>query len=266
MAYVEVDKDVRLFVQDLGSGSPVVLVAGFGMNHDVWDRQVRVLAEDHRVICVDQRGHGGSDAPLGGYDIDRLALDLCTVLDQLDVRDCTLVGWSFGGQVAFKVAAEYSGRVARLILVGSNAVRASRSAEFPFGREPEGTVRAVVADEHRDRLAARRATIALGFHGEPDSVVLDWLVRCSLRMPSWAAVACYRAMLYTDLIADIPKVTLPVLQIVGASDPVHSVKGARWLSERLADTRLAEIPECGHYPMIEAADDFDALLTDVAAL
>lgn len=264
MTYVEVDKDIRLFVQEVGSGRPVVLVAGFGMNHEVWDRQVRVLAENHRVLCVDQRGHGRSDAPLGGYEVERLAIDLCTVLDQLEVRDCTLVGWSFGGQVAFKAAAE-SDRIAQLVLVASNAVRASRSAEFPFGSRPETLERSLVAAECANRLAARRATISAGFHGEPDGDVLEWLVRSSLRMPSWAAVACYRSMLHTDLLAAIPTVTVPVLQIIGAADPVHSARGARWLNQRLADARLIEIADCGHYPMIEAADEFDAALAAFAA-
>jgi non-heme chloroperoxidase len=265
MAYIEVDTDVRLFVQDVGSGPPVVLVAGFGMNHEVWDRQVRVLADRHRVLCVDQRGHGRSDAPLGGYEVERLALDLGTVLERLDVEDCTLVGWSFGGQVAFKAVATDPGRVARLALVGSNAVRASRSTEFPFGREPAGMLRALVDAERNNRLAARRETISSGFKGEPGRDVLDWLLRCSLRMPSWAAVACYHSMLCTDLVADLPKVTVPVLQVIGAADPVHSARGARWLNERLADARLVEIADCGHYPMIEAADEFDAALAAFAA-
>jgi non-heme chloroperoxidase len=52
-----------------------------------------------------------------------------------------------------------------------------------------------------------------------------------------------------------------VLQIIGTTDPVHSAKGARWLQQQLPDARLLEIPECGHYPMLEAADEFDAALT-----
>ena len=139
-------------------------------------------------------------------------------------------------------------------------VRASRSPEFPFGREPGPTVAALVGAERRDRIAARRATIASGFAGEPDPQVLDWLVRCSRRMPSWAAVACYRSMLETDLVDDLPTVDLPVLQVIGEKDPVHSAKGARWLQERLADARLVELAGCGHYPMIEAPDAFDEAL------
>jgi pimeloyl-ACP methyl ester carboxylesterase len=265
MVHVEVDRNVRLYAQDLGSGPPVVLVAGFGLDHRVWDRQVRLLSARHRVICVDQRGHGLSDKPLGGYEVERLAQDLGAVLDRLEVADCTLVGWSFGGQVAFKLTADRPELVGRLVLVGSNAVRASRSPAFPFGLEPEKLAPALVAAEERDRLAARRETIARGFANPPAEDALRWLLDCSLQMPSWAAVACYRSMLHTDLLDCMPRVTVPVRQIVGAADPVHSARGARWLAERLADADVVEIADCGHYPMLEAPDAFDAALLDTLA-
>jgi non-heme chloroperoxidase len=262
VTYIEVDDGVRLHVQDLGAGDAVVLVSGFGLDHQLWDRQVRVLAEQgHRVVCVSQRGHGLSDHPLHGYDIDRLAGDLLSALEKIGVSNACMVGHSFGGQVAFRASATAPQVVSRLVLVGSNAVRASRSDDFPFGAPPEAVLDALVAGEQDDRITARYKTILSGFGAEPDPRMVDWLVGCSLRMPSWAAVACYRSMLTTDLLADIPRVTQPVLQLIGETDPVHSAKGARWLQRQLHDATLVEIPDCGHYPMLEAADAFDAALT-----
>jgi len=263
MPFVTVDHDVRLHVQDLGDGPAVVLISGFGLDHQLWDRQGRLLTEaGYRVLCLDQRGHGRSDAPLGGYDVAQLATDLLTVLDERGVSDATVVGHSFGGHVAFRAAAASPDRVSRVVLVGSNAVRASRSEGFPFGAPPQPMLDAMIADEHRDRVGSRYRTITSGFGAEPDPRLVDWLVRCSLQMPSWAAVACYRSLLTTDLLADIPRVTQPVLQVIGAADTVHSAKGARWLVEQLPDSRLVELPDCGHYPMLEAADTFDAALRE----
>lgn len=260
MTYVDVDR-TRLHVQDLGRGGPVVLVSGFGLDHQLWDRQVRVLAAaGHRVLCVDQRGHGRSDKPLDGYEIATLAHDLEVVLERLDVGPATVVGHSFGGQVAFGLAASSPQLVERLVLVGSNAVRASRSDDFSFGRPPEAMLAALTKAEQDDRLGSRVTTIASAFGSLPDDRMLDWLVRISLQMPSWAAVACYRSMLETDQVAAIDRVTQPVLQVIGATDPVHSAKGARWLNEKLSDATLVEIPDCGHYPMLEAAAAFDELL------
>lgn len=264
MTRIEVAPDVHLNVQDVGEGHPVVLVPGFGMSLQVWDRQARVLAANgFRVVCLDQRGHGESDKPLHGYEIDQLGRDLAAVLDALQIDQCMLVGWSFGGQVAFNVATTRPELVRRLVLVGSNAVRASRSEAFPFGRTPDAMVQVQIDMEHADRLAARRSTIAAGFAEPPRADLLDWLVRLSLAMPSWVSIACLHSMLESDQVDAMPLAKLPVLQIVGTADPVHSVKGARWLSERLPDARLAEIAGCGHYPMFEAADEFEELLLDL---
>ena len=89
MMRVEVERGVELHVQDLGAGRPVVLIAGFGLDHEVWDAQVRLLTgAGLRTICIDQRGHGSSDKPLGGYEVERLAEDAAAVLDTLDLEHC----------------------------------------------------------------------------------------------------------------------------------------------------------------------------------
>ena len=252
---------MRIHVQDLGDGPAVALVSGFGLDHELWDRQVRLLTDrGFRVLCVDQRGHGFSDTPLHGYDIDRLAADLVAALDRLEIGTATVVGHSFGGQVAFRAAATAPELVTGLVLVGSNGVRASRSESFPFGEPPGPLLQSLLADEHANRVGARYRTIESAFAHEPDPRTVDWLVRCSLRMPSWAAVACYRSLLTTDLLSDIERVVQPVLQIIGAADPVHSAKGARWLRRHLRAATLVEIPDCGHYPMLEAPDAFESAL------
>ena len=260
---VEVEPGIELFVQDLGQGRPVILIAGFGLSHEVWDAQVRRLAgKGNRSVCIDLRGTGGSDKPLGGYEVDRLATDVAAVIEHLDLKRATIAGWSFGGQVAFRVAASAPERIAQLVLISSNGVRASRSDDFPFGRPPEETEPALIGAEKNGRLGARRDTIAAAFAGKPDPDTLEFLVRCSLQMPSWAAVACYRSMLRTDLLKDLPRIQVPVLQIFGTGDPAHSGKGARWVAEQLPESRIVELEGCGHFPMFEATEPFDAALLD----
>jgi non-heme chloroperoxidase len=259
MTLVEVADGVEVDVQDVGDGSPVVLLAGFGLDHEVWDAQVRALGGEHRVVCIDLRGTGRSSKPYDDYGIDVLADDVERVLERLALTDVALVGWSFGGQVAFRVAAD-SRRVSRLVLVASGGVRATRSDSFPFGAPAEALERALIGAETSDRLAARATTIRRGFHHTPPPHVLDFLVGCSLRMPSWAAVACYPTYLHADLNDRIDDVTVPVLHIVGDADPMHGQDGVRWLSERLTDSRVQVLPDCGHYPMFEAPEAFDEAL------
>jgi pimeloyl-ACP methyl ester carboxylesterase len=265
MSMIEVEPGLALHVQDVGEGRPVVLLAGFGLDHAVWDEQVRVLAADHRVVCIDLRGTGGSAKPYAGYDIDRLVADVLAVLEHLDLREVTLVGWSFGGQISFRLTALHPERVAQLVLVGSNGVRASRSEAFPFGGPADVLEQQLVGAERADRLKARRETMISGFGAPPRPDVLDFLVSRSLQMPSWAAVACFATYLHTDSVELVDRIRVPVLQVRGGADPVHSPRGAAWLQEQLPGGRLVELADCGHYPMFEAAGAFtDALRSFVA--
>jgi pimeloyl-ACP methyl ester carboxylesterase len=243
----------------------VVLLAGFGLDHEVWDAQVRELGPSYRTLAIDLRGTGRSDKPIDDYGMPRLVADVRTVLDRLDLNDVSLVGYSFGGQIGLALAATGDRRLSQLVLVCSNGVRASRSEEYPFGPPPDKLETALILGERSRRPAARRANVASGFHTSPDADLLDWLVAAQLRMPSWSAIACYSTYLHTDLSPQLPRIQIPVRQIVCADDPVTPVAGATWLQQRLADAELTVIENCGHYPMFEAADRFDAALAGYLA-
>ena len=257
---VEVEPGVSIHVESYGAGRPVVLVAGFGLNSEAWQGQVHPLTQaGYRAVALDVRGTGQSSKPLTGYAMDRLAADIVAVLDALDLRDVTLVGWSFGAQMALRVAATAPERLAQVVFVGSNAVRASRSAEFPFGGDADDLEARLVRAEQTRRVETRRRTIASAFLAEPDPDVLGWLLRMQLRMPSWAAIECYSTYLQTDQVALLHALSMPVLQIMGTADPVSPIEGAAWLQPRLAAGRLVELT-CGHYPMLEVPAEFDAAL------
>lgn len=260
MPLVEVEPGVGIHVEDHGSGHPVVLIAGFGLNSEAWQGQVELLTNHgYRVIALDVRGTGKSAKPLQGYGMDRLAADVVAVLDALEVSRAVLVGWSFGGQIGMRVAVTAPDRVSALVMVGSNGVRASRSAEYQFGPDGADLEGRLVHLERTKRIVTRRRTIQSAFATEPDPDVTAWLLRMQLQMPSWAAIASYPTYLHTDQIADLPTLKLPVCQIMGAVDPVSPIEGAAWLQERLSDGRLITL-DCGHYPMLEVPAAFDRAL------
>jgi pimeloyl-ACP methyl ester carboxylesterase len=260
VALVEVEPGISVHVEDLGAGPPVVFVAGFGLNADAWQGQAHPITQaGRRFVALDVRGTGRSSKPLGSYAMDRLAADIVAVLDALDLHDVTLVGWSFGAQMAMRVAVTAPDRLARVVFVGSNAVRASRSDEFPFGGDAADLEARLVRAELRKRVETRRRTIASAFKEEPDPDVLRWLLDMQLLMPSWAAIPCYRTYLATDQTADVAALKLPVVQIMGTHDPVSPIVGAAWLQERLPTGRLIEL-DCGHYPMLELPAEFDEAL------
>ena len=88
---------LELYYEDHGSGPPVVLIHGWPLNGDAWEKQIpALLAAGHRVITYDRRGFGRSSKPAIGYNYDTFAADLETVLSTLDLAGVSLVGHSMG--------------------------------------------------------------------------------------------------------------------------------------------------------------------------
>lgn len=116
---------IELLVRELGPGDapPMVLVHGWGDDSMVvFPRIAPGLAEDFRVVMVDNRNNGKSDHVRGGHTIEDLAEELDGVLDHLGVADATVFGFSMGGLVAQQLARVHPDRVARLALSGTAAV------------------------------------------------------------------------------------------------------------------------------------------------
>jgi pimeloyl-ACP methyl ester carboxylesterase len=92
---------LRLQVAELGEGPPVLLLHGWPQHSGCWRYVAPLLAEHHRVICPDNRGFGGSDAPGRGYDPQTFAADAIALLDALEVPSAFLVGHDWGGFAGF---------------------------------------------------------------------------------------------------------------------------------------------------------------------
>jgi non-heme chloroperoxidase len=266
MTHIEVETGVRIHAQIVGTGRPVVLLHGWAFDHRIWDRQVRVLAETgHTTIAVDLRGHGRSDRPYGDYPVKQLAQDVVSVIETLTPGPVVLVGWSLGGVTAFRAAVQAPELVTKLVLVGSNGVAASRQPDFPFGQPASAHLPTLRAAELTDRLQARRRLLRSAFATSPDDTVVEHLLQLTLDTPSWAGAATLATLLNCDQVADLPRLRVPVVQIIGDKDPVFSRRGAAWLAEQIPGMQQIVLRDCGHYPMVEAADAFDqALLTATA--
>jgi 3-oxoadipate enol-lactonase len=106
----------RLRYSTAGTGEPVVLIHGFGLDAGMWDPQWRVLQKEHRVIRYDLRGFGSSTVPTGPYSH---CDDLFGLLDFLEARPAHVVGLSMGGRVASRFALEQPASVRSLTLIDS---------------------------------------------------------------------------------------------------------------------------------------------------
>ena len=121
----------EIYYEESGEdGLPVVFVHSFGGSTLHWEAQVNHLKKSRRVITLDLRGHGRSDAPKNiEYVVDSLATDIAAVVDSLNINRFVLVGHSMGGAAVIAYAGAHPQRVAGILLAGTSGKSSAKEAK-----------------------------------------------------------------------------------------------------------------------------------------
>lgn len=112
---------ISIAYSDEGTGLPIVFLHAFPLNRTMWATQEEALSSQFRIITIDLRGHGESDAPLWRYTLDQSADDVSTLLDHLGIQRALFVGLSMGGYILFAFYRKYAARVKGLVLADTRA-------------------------------------------------------------------------------------------------------------------------------------------------
>ena len=146
---------IEIYYEDHGSGPPVVLIHGWPLNGDAWEKQVgALLAAGHRVITYDRRGFGRSSKPGIGYNYDTFASDLNILLNTLNLTNVSLVGHSMGtGEITRYIGKYGTKRLRKAVLIGTLGPYLLKAADNPDG-VPASVFNGVRAGIKADRPAA----------------------------------------------------------------------------------------------------------------
>ena len=273
MPYVTVGREnsaaIRIYYEDHGSGPPVVLVHGYGLNGHSWEKQeTALLAAGHRVITYDRRGFGASSRPSTGYDFDTLADDLHVLLSWLDLHEVVLAGFAMGtGEVVRHLAVHGSGRVKAAVLIAPLLPFLLKTED-----NPDGIDRGVL-DDISARIAADRPAAMKDFMDRSYNV--DLLGGGRVSDQAWqnsfyvaisasanAALRCVTACL-EDFRADLAAISIPVLVIHGDQDRVLPYEvTSRRLPALLKDVRSTIIAGGPHAIIWTHADEVNQALLD----
>lgn len=249
----------RLHVTTRGTGPPIVLVHGWKGSSRVWDRTVAALEDRFLVVAYDLRGMGASEKPDTSYDFDEHAADLAAILDTLDLRDVTLVGWSMGCSVSLQHMARSGSRVGRLVLV-NGPIRLTRAEDFPWSMtqaELDGYVDAV----ERFWPEGERAFQREAFH-RPIEHVVDWLLAIALQTPLDVVLKTVRAQSLLDHRDVVRSLAVPVLAVYGRYDPYYPPELADWIVGAARRGEALIMEHSAHLPFLEADA---AVFNDVVA-
>src|ERR1700676_2432825 len=230
MSFIKVGQEnsapIEIYYEDHGSGSPVVLIHGWPLNGDAWEKQTAALvAAGHRVITYDRRGFGRSSKPGVGYNYDTFAADLNALLGALDLTGVSLVGHSMGtGEITRYIGKYGTKRLRKAVLIGTLGPYLVKAPDNPECVDPK------VFDDTRAGLKADRPVALMEFLknfysvGGADGkrvservIEANWAV--AIRASPIGTGACVDAWI-EDFRKDIARNDLPTMIIHGDDDRI----------------------------------------------
>jgi non-heme chloroperoxidase len=244
----ENDTDISIYYEDHGSGQPVVLIHGYPLNSDSWERQEpALLAAGYRVIRYDRRGFGQSSRPTTGFDYDTFAADLNALLEQLALDEVVLVGFSMGtGEVTRYLGKYGSARVRKGVLFGAIPPFLLKTDDNPEGVDGQ-VFKGIQAAIVKDRYAYFKDFLDNFYN-------VDKLGPARISEQAWqgsfnvaagssphATYACVGTWL-TDFRADLPNIDVPMLVVHGTEDRILPYEStAKRLPGLVANLKLISV-------------------------
>jgi 3-oxoadipate enol-lactonase len=253
-------KDIELNVVERGTGTPLLLVHGFPLDHSMWQGQQGGLADICRVIAPDLRGFGQSDVTPGKVTMQQLADDMAALLDALGIKQpIVFCGLSMGGYVAWQFALQHAERLAKLILCDTRAV--ADSAEAAEGRKKtaervlaEGPQ--VVAEAMLPKLFSPNGNV----RDKPwVTQTRDVIMRTS---PAGIAAALLGMAERPDVTSQLPAIDTPALVLCGQHDVISPPAEMREIANKLPHARFVEIARAGHMAPLEQPGAVNAAIRE----
>lgn len=255
MSVITTDDSTNIFYKDWGprDAQPIVFSHGWPLTSDAWDGQMLFFgSRGYRVIAHDRRGHGRSDQPWDGNDMDRYADDLAALIETLNLRQAILVGHSTGGgEVAHYIGRHGSKRVAKVVLVGAVPPLMLRGRDNPEGLPLE------VFDSIRAGVATNRSQfyydLTIPFYGfNRAGAVVNEGLRESFRLQGLAGgikgqYDCVHEFSEVDYTEDLKAIDKPTLIVHGDDDQIVPLGASAMKAAALiSNAKLEVYPGGGH--------------------
>ena len=246
---------IKIAYTDQGKGIPVVFVHGYPLSKAMWELQAAALSSSCRVITIDLRGHGESDAPLWHYTVETFADDIQGLLDHLSIGQAVLAGFSMGGYVVFAFYRKYRDQVKGLILADTRP-----QPDTPEGRQGRFKTAQTAQKDGAGAIAEAMIPKLLS----PASVqsrfdLVEAVRQIITQTPVTGIAGDLMAMAERpDSVPLLSEIACPTLILVGEQDGLTPPADAKLMAGKIKKARLEIIPGAGHLSNLENPEAFNS--------
>ncbi len=230
-----------------------------------WQKNVPELAESHRVIALDLRGHGLSGKTDEGHRLARYARDVRHLLATLELAGVSLVGWSMGASIVLDYLIRFGTDGVRSVALVEQSPRylSASGWEHALGGDYSPEDLATFNQNLRfDRSGTAKGFLQSIFAEPPRSETIDEMYAETMKTPTEVAVASMTDMTYADLRPALEKVTVPALLLYGEQSKLFPGDLGGWLQEQIPGSKLVRFEESGHCPFWEEPEKFNREVAD----
>jgi len=253
---------ITIAYSDRGTGLPIIFLHAFPLNRTMWATQEHALSSQFRIITIDLRGHGESDAPLWRYTLEQSADDVNALLDQLAIQQALFVGLSMGGYVLFAFYRKYARRVKGLVLADTRAqadTAEGKEGRFQMAQTAYKKGPSAIADIMIPKLLSPTT-----IQTRPEIVQH---VRAVIEGNQISGIAGdLMAMAERpDSIPLLKQIICPTQIIVGELDQATPPSDAKLMADHIPRARLAVIPNAAHLANLEQPGAFNQIVAAFAS-
>ena len=260
--YVEVEPNVKVYVEDIGEGTPVLFLHGWPVNYKMFEYQLNVLPNHGiRTIAMDFRGYGLSDKPSTGYDYDRMADDVRAVIDDLELTDVVLAGFSMGGAIAAHYMARHQGHgVSKLALLSAAAPVFTQREGYPYGLTPDELNEQIIEPIFTDRPKLLDTFGGMFFAKEHSKPFMEWFHALGMEASSYGTISSAMALRDEDLRGELETIQVPTAIFHGKKDEICPFEFAEQMQKAIPSAELVVFEESGHGAFYDELEKYNAEL------
>ncbi len=230
--FLEVAPQVKIFYESTGEGQPLVFIPGWTLTSGIWKEQVSTLSKSYRVITIDPRSHGNSSKAVAGNSLQQHAKDLRKLIEELNLKRVTLIGWSMGVATILEYVNLYDNdRLNALILVDGSPCMLKKE-DWPYGMSADEAYKTLMGFENQ-RTAQTNQFVDNLFKTDRSDSELEWIVNEAMRTPTSVATVLAYDYFYSDRRPILSKINVPTLLIMTGENrgAGENMKGAILNSE-----------------------------------